>query len=90
MNYLPLNLRKNGFEYTQILREGRKAIYRQHNTATIAQYQVFLIKTRPEVSLKGKIIPSRECFPGNEEFGNTAWSFKPFKKAMDKFNSIPK
>lgn len=88
MNILPINLRKNGFDYTQILRQGNKAIYEQTYTEIVAYYEVFKIRTQPEKILRGNLIQSGEVFPGNEDFGKTAWSFKTLAKAMDKFNSL--
>jgi len=54
MKIIPINLTKNGFSYTQLLREGNKAIYEQSVTASVKYYEVFSIRTRPERILKGK------------------------------------
>lgn len=89
MKILPLYLRKNGFSYTQIARTEKKAIYRQTVTQEIEYFEVFIIQTRPEKSIKGKIILSGEVFPGNEAFGVSAWTYKSLEKAMTKYNSLP-
>ncbi len=89
MNHLLDTLRKNGFTYTQVLREGNKAIYEQSITRKLKYFEVFVIRTRPERLLKGKLILGGEVFPGNEDFGKTAWSYRTYEKALLKFNSIP-
>lgn len=60
-------------------------------------YEVFLISVGKAYSLvqkcgkeKGKIYsyPAAEKFPGNEDFGKTAWAYKTEKAALTKFNEI--
>lgn len=88
MKTLPLQLRKNGFNYTQVLREGNKAIYEQSVTSQVKYFEVFIVRQRPERILKGRLIHAGEVFPGNEDFGKTAWSFRNYEKALIKFNSL--
>jgi hypothetical protein len=88
MKILPLKLRKNGFNYTQVLRKGKKAIYEQTITSEIKQYEVFKIRTRPDKIFKGNLICGGEVFPGNEDFGKSAWSCRTYDKALERFNNI--
>ena len=88
MNTLPIKLRKNGFEYSQVLRNSKKAIYRQTYTEKMDYFEVFLIKSRPDRNFKGKMILGGENFPGNEDFGKTAWTFRTLEKAIQKFLAI--
>jgi hypothetical protein len=88
MNTLPLKLRKNGFNYTQVLRDGNKAIYAQSVTPKLTYFEVMIIKSRPEEVIKGKILPEREVFPGNEDFGYTAWTCMTLERAMEKYNLL--
>ena len=90
MKTLPINLRKNGFDYTQVLRNDKYAVYRQYVTPEIEYFEVFIIKTHPERFFKGRIIQASESFPGNEAFGKTAWTFQNLAKAMSKYNSLQK
>jgi len=89
MTTLPLVIQRNTFTYTQVLREGKKAIYRQTVTTEIEYFEVFIIRIRPERTIKGKMILSYEKFPSNEDFGVSAWTYKSLEKAMIKFNSLP-
>jgi len=84
MKPLPLKIRRNGFTYTQVLRNGRSAIYRQQVTPTEVYHEVFLIRVKPEMELFGKTIAEREVFPSNEEFGSRAWTCHTFELALNK------
>ena len=85
---LPLNLRKNGFAYTQLLRGRKSAIYRQEVTPEVSYFEVFLIRSKPERSILGKIIPAKEVFPADEDFGSTAWSCRTYENALKRFNDL--
>lgn len=88
MKRLPPELQKNGFQYTLILRGHKSCIYKQHVTATIKHFEVFLIKTMPAKEIFGKQYPAREIFPANEDFGYTAWSCFTLDNAMNRFNHL--
>ena len=90
MKTLPLNLRKNGFSYTQLFRTENKAIYKQTVSTKIEYFEVFIIQSRPERIIKGKIISSGEKFPNDESFGVMAWTYISFCKALNKYNTLPK
>lgn len=92
---LPQKLKKNGFNYTQILRCGNYCIYEQdvnsginygHNEAIkkIKYYEVFKIKVRPEEIIKGTKYTMREVYPSNEDFGISAWAYRSLDKAVEK------
>jgi hypothetical protein len=87
---LPVKLRKNGFIYTQVLREGNKAIYEQHVTPDLKYFEVFIIRIRQEKIIAGKTIPAGETFPKDEDFGYTAWTFRDYDRALNKYDSLPK
>jgi hypothetical protein len=85
---LPAKLRKNGFDYTLILRGERSFIYRQTYCPKVAYYEVFEIRVQPQKHLFGTIIPEKEVFPPDEAFGAWAWSFRDFDEAKKHFNKI--
>ncbi|MFC2119194.1 hypothetical protein ACFLSY_11180 [Bacteroidota bacterium] len=85
---LPEKLRKSGFSYTLILRGKRSLIYEQRVTPNTSYFEVFIIRIKPEVEIFGKIIPEREVFPGNEDFGYGAWSIRDYKNALLKFKKL--
>ena len=88
MRPLPQHLLKNGFDYTLVNRDANRAIYKQHVTEDCQYFEVFKIKKKKAETFKGKLIPEREVFPSDEDFGKTAWSYKMYEKALLKFNSL--
>lgn len=81
---LPTKVRKNGYIYTQVLRNGRCAIYEQTTGQKTIAYEVFIIQIQRERNFKGEIFPRKEKFPSNEDFGYSAWSIKDRQKAISK------
>ncbi len=88
MKRLPPELHKNGFKYTLVLRGQGSCIYKQHVTANIKRFEIFIIKTKPTKEIFGKQYPVREVFPANEDFGSTAWSCFTLDNAMNRFNKL--
>jgi len=85
---LPINLRKNGFDYTQVSRGERSFVYAQHGTPSVTYYEVFLLKISREKCINGKIIEARERFPSNEDFGYSAWTYRSLVRAREKFEVL--
>lgn len=85
---LPLKLKKNGFAYTQVLRNGKAYIYMQRVAENCLYYEVFLRRVSLERILKGKTLPSKIKFPHDEAFGKWAWTFPNLDKALNKFLNL--
>ena len=90
MKSLTQQLRKNGFCYTQIQREGVVCLYSQEVGPNLQYFEVFLVKVKQSTIFKGKHIPEREIFPSDEAFGRTAWSCRTLEEATSKFNEMIK
>ena len=88
MKYLPRELKKDGFTYTQLLRGGRSCIYEQQVSSKTRRYEVFLIKVRPARKVFANFSPEHEKFPGNEDFGKWAWSCFTYEQALKRFNGL--
>jgi hypothetical protein len=88
MKPLPLILKKNGFTYTQVLRDGKVCIYEQLVAEELKYYEVFVVKIKPAAFFKGKEIPEREVFPYDEDFGNSAWNCRTLEDAMVRFDEL--
>lgn len=88
MKTLPQKLRKNGFDYTLVLRGRRSCIFEQRVSEKTKRYEVFLIKVRPERYLYGKLLPAKEVFPHDEAFGYTAWCCWNLPAAMKRFTKL--
>jgi len=65
-------------------RTEKKAIY--HRSDDI--WEVFRIKIRKAEEEFGKQYPEREVYPGNEDFGQTAWCFNNRENALKRYNSL--
>lgn len=87
MRIIEKEFNKNGFLYKEVKRDANIAIYEQidvENDIRLA-YEVFKVV----VMKPNNFIPEHfEKFPSNEDFGKTAWSFRKYDKAIDKFNFL--
>lgn len=90
MKKLDTVIKKRLFEYNLIDREDHKAIYSQSYEGKVIAYEVFKVKVAKETELFGAIIPEHEKFPGDNDFGVTAWSCKTYDKAIERYNNIAK
>jgi hypothetical protein len=95
---------KNGYNYRLVLRSAKAAIYEQivekeinGLVGKVVGYEVFVISVGKAYSLvqkhgnkKGEIYnyPAAEKFPGNEDFGKSAWAFTNKNLAMEKFKEL--
>ncbi|MBP6871786.1 MAG: hypothetical protein KBC43_07245 [Bacteroidales bacterium] len=90
MKTLQLKMRKNGFEYIQLLRGQRSCVYEQVVSENVSYYEVFILKIQPARKVGDRVLGARELFPHNEAFGDWAWSFRDLNEAKLKFNEIEK
>ena len=67
-----------------IERTDKVALYRRSDGV----WEVFLIRIAPEEIIQGHLYPEREVYPGNEDFGSSAWCYTSEKEARKKFNEI--
>ncbi len=85
---LPLKLRKNGFNYNQVLRGLRSCLYRQRLIEKIDAYEVFKIRIRSARYIQGKFLQAKERFPADEDFGKFAWTYTNFENAKKKYDEL--
>jgi hypothetical protein len=90
MRKLESEIKTNGHLYKQIDRTQNTAIYSQHTKdGQLAGHEVFIIKIGKETEINGTLIPERELYPKNEDFGKTAWSVGIDKiRALKRFKEI--
>lgn len=69
---------------TLIKREGRLCMYKRSDDV----FEVFLVVVRPSEMLFNKFYPAREVYPGNEDFGNTAWCYNKIEYAERIYNDL--
>jgi hypothetical protein len=57
--------------FSLVERTDKKAIYMRSDNV----YEVFYVKISRERFVFGNDYPEKEAYPGNEDFGKTAWCF---------------
>ncbi len=67
-----------------VVRTPQKAIYLRSD----GYYEVFKVIVVKEGYVFDKLLPEREVYPGNEDFGSTAWTFKTKESALERYNSL--
>jgi len=80
---------KKGFTYTQIVREGDKAIYRQDkNDYTSSSFEVVKIGSHNGYELNGTKIAASETYPSTSLWGIQGWTYQTLEDAKKKFKKI--
>lgn len=92
---LPETKTKNGFNYELVKRSKNAAIYKQSTSDNVViGYEVFKIVISKAVEIPdkntGKLYkqPTREKFPGNEDFGKIAWAYTTIGPAENRYKEI--
>ena len=67
-----------------IERTDKKAIYKRSDNV----WEVFRVKISPPTKIFNREYPEREVYPGNEDFGSTAWCFNSLERAMEWYMSL--
>ena len=84
MNLLKESFRKNGFNYKQIVRNNKAAIYSQDDR----WYEVIKIRVRGEMVLDGNVVEAGESYPPSERWGTLGWTYGSLEDAMKKYDEI--
>ena len=88
---LPTHFRHGGFEYKQIAREGKAAIYAQRWTGCAEPsvcYEVIRIRHREGFQIDGRFIEPAEVYPNSETWGGGAWTVRDEGAAFRKFREM--
>ena len=90
MKQLKEELKFNGFNYKQIKRTDKIALYSQNTKkGKLVGYELFIIPTHNGYKIANKEFLPSEYFAKDEHFGKTAWSLKPcLGYALQKFNEL--
>lgn len=97
MTPLPLKLSISGFNYTQIDRSDRYALYEQvrindskFTPVRVKRYEVIKIKKQKEAIRFGKSYEAKEMFPCTNDWGTSGWSFLDLESARKHFDKLCK
>ena len=67
-----------------IIRDGEICLYERSDGC----FEVFKVQVSPAVDAFGRSYPEREVYPGNEDFGKTAWCISHLENAIKKYNAL--
>lgn len=84
MKLLETNIRRKGYDYTQIERRGDVAIYRQDLNGDCIAYEVFEIRKHNERIIAGVLIPASEGMASDEQWGQNAFTVHTLEQAHGK------
>jgi hypothetical protein len=88
---LPLQFRRDGFQYRQIAREGDAAIYEQTwNGCPNPRvcYEVIRIRRRERFEIAGRFVEAAEAYPNSEAWGTDGFTVTDKEAAFRKLREI--
>ena len=88
---LPTRFQHHGFDYRQIAREEKAAIYEQRWTGCAEQslcYEIIRIRPREGFQIGGRFIEPSEVYPNSEAWGVAAWTVRDKEAAFRKFREM--
>jgi len=88
MKKLPLKTKKHSYDFEQVERSERVAIYSKSEKGKHYIYEVFEIKSHNGYTLGNRYIEPAEAFPSNEQFGTIAWTYPSLERAKAKAKEI--
>ena len=76
MKPIATDYKSNGFQYKQMIREGRVAIYEQKNIEHVAlYYEVLVIRKRKACKVCNTYMPKSEIYPKSSQWGKFGFTF---------------
>ena len=87
---IPTQFKKKGFVYTQLKREGARAIFQQTRAGSaVNNYEVVKIGRHNGYVMGGMSIEPAETYPGSSLWGITAWTCSSLDAAMTRYDALP-
>ena len=89
MKILEKEFKSKGFNFTQVVRMGDKAIYQKQALAGKAKsIEVIIIKSHNGYELSGTYIAPAEVYPSTSQWGQLGWTYTRMEDAMQKYKSL--
>jgi len=86
---IPTQFKKKGFTYTQLKREGKRAIFQQTRTdSAVNNYEVVKIGRHNGYVMGGQMIEAAETYPGSSLWGITAWTCTSIDEALKRYETL--
>ena len=88
MKPLATLFRSDGFEFRQLERVGRVAVFEKRKGEPNISYEVVRIRQVPETTMFGRTVPAHEALPCNEQWGLYGWTYHDKTAAFRKFREL--
>ena len=86
---IPTQFKKKGFTYTQLKRDGMKAIFQQtRDDSTINNYEVVRLGRHNGYNMGGSFIEPSETYPGSSLWGIMGWTCTSIDQALERYNKL--
>ena len=86
---IPTQFKKKGFTYTQLKREGNRAIFQQTRAGSaLNNYEVVKIGKHNGYLMGGVMIEPAETYPGSSLWGITGWTCTSIDDAMKRYDDL--
>ena len=86
---IPSVFKKKGFTYTQLKREGNRAIFQQTREGScLNNYEVVKIGRHNGYLMGGVMIEPAETYPGSSLWGITGWTCTSIDDAMKRYDDL--
>jgi hypothetical protein len=86
---IPTQFKKKGFVYTQLKREGNRAIFQQTRAGSaLNNYEVVKIGKHNGYLMGGVMIEPAETYPGSSLWGITGWTCTSIDDAMKRYDDL--
>jgi len=92
MKIIEKNFTYRNFEYTQLFREGKLAIYEQKlkDDGVGRWYETVIIESHNGYELAGQKFPPSEMYPSSTQWGVKGFTFQTYDDAMEKLKKLKK
>jgi len=88
---IPAQFKKKGFTYSQLKREGNRAIFQQtRDGSSLNNYEVVRIGRHNGYIMGGMTIAAAETYPGSSLWGIAAWTCCSIDEAMKRYETLDK
>ena len=86
---IPTQFKKKGFVYTQLKREGKRAIFQQtRDGSSLNNYEVVKIGRHNGYVMGGMTIEPAETYPGSSLWGITGWTCCSIDEALKRYEGL--
>ena len=91
MKILEKEFSSKGFDYKQVYRDGKYAIYEQTKKGwKLKNYEAIIIESHNGYELGGQKIPASEVYPSTTQWGVKGFTLLDYDAALEKINKLKK